>query len=168
MQRGGPLALSIERGVSLPTVYRWLRQLSVDTPSRVDPEKSYRVTDGGCWVWTRAKQSAGYGHFTLNGRWVLAHRWFYERERGAVPNGMELDHLCRNRACCNPAHLEAVPHTENVRRGKNVGRPTLRKLTTQEREDIRRRHVAGESAYSLAKQFGVSTATAWRATKADA
>ncbi len=59
----------------------------------------------------------GYGRFCNRGRRVMAHRWAYESEVGPVPDGMELDHLCRNRGCVNHDHLEPVTARENVRRG---------------------------------------------------
>jgi hypothetical protein len=75
---------------------------------------------GVCWEWTAGKNVDGYGKFNLAGdeaTCVLAHRWLYEHRVGPVPEGMELDHLCRNRACVNPDHLEPVAHVENVLRG---------------------------------------------------
>ena len=76
-----------------------------------------RIPFSGCWIWLGAIQSKGYGNFTLNGRSVLPHRFAYEQERGPIPKGKELDHLCRVRCCVNPAHLEAVEHRVNVQRG---------------------------------------------------
>lgn len=73
----------------------------------------------GCWRWIGATWAKGYGKFTEPGtqRRVGAHKWGYERYVGPVPEGKELDHLCRNRWCVNPGHLEPVTHLENVRRG---------------------------------------------------
>lgn len=77
------------------------------------------VGDQGCWEWTAARTSAGYGRAwdPQTGAVTYAHRLAYGRLVGPIPDGLELDHLCRNRACCNPAHLEAVSHSVNVQRG---------------------------------------------------
>lgn len=71
-----------------------------------------------CWIWTAAINNSGYGSFAVaHGKSIGAHRWAYESTVGSVPSGMELDHLCRDRSCVNPAHLEPVTKAENVRRG---------------------------------------------------
>ena len=75
----------------------------------------------GCWEWLGAKNH-GYGAFMVGSskdgtrRIVRAHRWVWEQVNGEVPAGRELDHLCGNRSCVNPSHLEPVTHTENIKR----------------------------------------------------
>jgi hypothetical protein len=75
------------------------------------------VNPSGCWVWIGARTSSGYGNFKFRGRYRGAHRVAYEVLIGMPKLGMELDHLCRNRACCNPSHLEPVTGTVNLLRG---------------------------------------------------
>jgi hypothetical protein len=73
---------------------------------------------GGCWEWTASRKNTGYGQFMkTTGNLVLAHRLAYELVHGSVPEGLHLDHLCRNRGCVNPAHLEPVTNRENTVRG---------------------------------------------------
>jgi hypothetical protein len=72
----------------------------------------------GCWTWTAYTTRDGYGVFGVEPRkTALAHRVAYEMERGPVPDGLELDHLCRNPRCVRPEHLEPVTHRENLLRG---------------------------------------------------
>jgi hypothetical protein len=73
-----------------------------------------------CWLWLLSLDGHGYGQFSIGGRQVKAHRWAYEHFVGLIPQGYELDHLCRVRHCCNPAHLEATTHRTNVLRGSGI------------------------------------------------
>ncbi|MFE2047929.1 HNH endonuclease [Streptomyces sp. NPDC059459] len=70
-----------------------------------------------CVIWTASYTGGGYGGFWNGTRLVRAHRFAYELLVGPIPEGLALDHLCRVRRCVAPAHLEAVTHLENVRRG---------------------------------------------------
>ena len=72
-----------------------------------------------CWNWI-AGRSNGYGMIQINKKHKYAHRVSYEIFKGDIPEGLELDHLCRNRKCVNPDHLEAVSSRENTMRGNNI------------------------------------------------
>lgn len=72
---------------------------------------------GDCWEWQGPRQKYGHGQVWLAGRTRPAYRVVWEDFHGPVPDGLELDHLCRNPPCCNPEHLEPVSHAENMRRG---------------------------------------------------
>lgn len=81
-----------------------------------------------CWIWTAAKYKAGYGHFQWGDRDWCAHRIAYTLLRGPIPEGMTLDHLCRNKSCVNPDHLDPCTRGENTLRGDTIS--TRNKLKT--------------------------------------
>jgi hypothetical protein len=74
----------------------------------------------GCWNWTGAKSPAGYGKFHNNSGTMQAHRFMYELTKGKISRPLVIDHLCRNRGCVNPKHMEVVTHRENTMRGENI------------------------------------------------
>jgi hypothetical protein len=85
----------------------------------------YYVEDAGCWNWLGDRDGKGYGRFSLQygekghrkNREVRAHRYQYEMLVGPIPDGLEIDHGCKNTLCVNPSHLEPVTHRVNVLRG---------------------------------------------------
>lgn len=74
----------------------------------------------GCWLWTAGKDGKGYGAAYVNLRQVRAHRLAYELLVGPIPDNMTIDHLCRNRVCVNPAHMEVVTQGENTARSNRI------------------------------------------------
>lgn len=78
-----------------------------------------KPTPTGCWVWMGTKNSQGYGQLWFRGRLWLAYRVAYVSFFGSTSPGFQLDHLCRQRSCVNPMHLEQVTAQENVRRGES-------------------------------------------------
>lgn len=91
-------------------------------PKAVKPNRQYildRITINeytDCWEWNLFRDSRGYGSLSNNGVTKRPHQLAYELWRGKVPEGLEIDHLCRNPCCCNPRHLDAVTHAVNMAR----------------------------------------------------
>lgn len=86
-----------------------------------------RVEKNGCWTWTAAK-TRGYGRFSVAKRkQVIAHRWCYEFLVGPIPDGHQMDHLCRQHDCVNVDHLEPVTHRTNQIRGRTFSSLNSRK-----------------------------------------
>lgn len=77
----------------------------------------YIERTGTCWIWKGTILQSGYGQIVIrNTKKARAHRFMYERAKGKIPDGLQLDHLCRNKLCVNPDHLEIVTGRENLMR----------------------------------------------------
>lgn len=110
--------------------YGRLDALPKQTPAERLAARTERQDDG-CLLWTGPVNSAnGYAYFPkAHSRKVQAHRVAYELAKGPIPEGLTIDHLCRNRRCMEPAHLEAVPHRVNVLRSNGPSAVAARRDT---------------------------------------
>lgn len=113
--------LIVEEGVDesevryLPQLKRLLVELTLK--KRGCAKRPFvKIQNNGCWGWVRTQSGHGYGWLSINKKDTYPHRFFYERLIKAIPKGLQIDHLCRNRLCCNPVHLEPVTGKENSRR----------------------------------------------------
>lgn len=120
------------------------------------------LTDSGCVIWLASLDIGGYGQIGVgskvdgSARKVKVHRALYELVIGPIPLGLDLDHLCRNRACCRPDHLEPVTRRENLARGMGlVG------------EQLRRDHCPRNHPYTPANTYMHKGARVCRACKAE-
>lgn len=97
----------------------------------IDPVKAFwskvqQANGDECWEWLGSKDTTGYGRVSRDGVTRPAHRVAYEYLVGPIPGGLYIDHLCLNKGCVNPTHMEPVTHAENIRRGwvQRRGGPT--------------------------------------------
>jgi hypothetical protein len=89
------------------------RRLLLDLTRFVEEDRGHGTP---CHIWTSSLTPDGYGRIQIGGRTIRAHRATYTERHGAIPDGLQIDHLCRQKACVNPDHLEAVTSKENTRR----------------------------------------------------
>lgn len=98
-------------------------------PRKLNNKLKIEISSNGCWNWRATVKPDGYGMIYISGRKSQkAHRFFYEKLIGPIPTGLCIDHLCRNRCCVNPTHLEPVTHKENTLRG--IGLTAVNKKKT--------------------------------------
>lgn len=116
--------LSASTHVQLPQPRGYKRPAHSAKKETVGERLEYRrrITDSGCWEWNGRVRRDGYAQTRFGQGMELVHRASYVFYKGEPPEGWEIDHLCRNRLCFNPDHLEAVPKAENVFRGKQASR----------------------------------------------
>jgi hypothetical protein len=123
----------------------------------------YLIEDRGyktpCWIWQLGLSEDGYGELTEGGINKAAHRAYYERHIGPIPDGLILDHLCRVRCCVNPDHLEPVTSRENTRRGLNC------KLSPMEVLEIRKLHKNGLNYPQIAALYELTKSAIYMIVK---
>lgn len=147
---------SAPRGRVKGQPYRYLVGHNNRGMDRSKPRKAVRhtVEDRGyetpCWISTMARGHTGYAYISDRGRLRLAHRVAYEWQYGSIPDGLQIDHLCKVTSCVNPDHLEAVTAAVNSQRRSNT------KLTPNAVRDIRARLERGETQESIAAIHGTS------------
>lgn len=98
----------------------------MNLPERFEASIAYCPTTG-CWLWQGPAMGNGYGVFNVGHKHFSAHRFAYESLKGPIPEGLTIDHLCRNRACVNPDHMEPVTNVVNVMRGISLAAQNARK-----------------------------------------
>lgn len=124
----------------------------------------------GCWTWTGSTSQDGYGHFRVNRRVVLVHRFSWEFHHGPIPKGLLVCHKCDNPPCVNPAHLFLGTSAENTADASRKGRmrtPRGEKNPSSKLTDIQRQEIVdaksgGESAKDIAKRYDVGESTVFR------
>lgn len=115
--------------------------------------------DGGCWNWTGCTSKDGYGILVIRRKTFYMPRYSWEIKHGPMPDGLEPDHLCRNRACVNPDHLEPVTHRVNVLRGESPTAKNARKTSC-----VNGHPFTAENTYITPSTGGRSCLTCTRAT----
>ena len=109
-------------------------------------DKIHPEPNTGCWLWAGALNRDGYGIANRQYRTRMAHSISYEFVFGPIPEGLELDHLCRVRCCVNPDHLEAVTHLENCQRG--TAGTHIRRVESLKTHCSKGHEFAGENLYT--------------------
>jgi len=112
------------------------------------------IEPNGCWRWTKGLTTSGYGHLSIRGVYYQAHLLVYIWLVGPLPDGLEPDHLRRNRWCVNAVkHIEFVTHAVNMQRG------TVAALTSAQVAAVRRARRNGAGVRALAREYGVNHST---------
>lgn len=105
--------------------------------------------NSGCWLWLGKLYKTGYGRITANRKEFLIHRIVYQFAKGEIPITLEIDHLCRNRGCCNPDHLEAVTPKINMLRGISLWAKNARKVLCKNGHEL-----TAENTYARRRERG--------------
>jgi hypothetical protein len=158
------LDLPVNAGSQNPADSRAFPNISGDIPEsgaqssaqqKYGPHPGYgptvKILDTPCWLWARSLDEDGYGYFRRGGKVIRAHVHYYEQSNSPIPEGMELDHLCENRRCVNPDHLEPVTHLENCRRGRLVKTG----MSIEKARAVRADRAAGLTYREISDRYGI-------------
>ena len=127
-------------------------------------DKYIKLNSVSCWLWTGCIVRGGYGQIRINGKGVYAHRYSYEKNNGAIPEGVLVRHTCNVPSCVNPNHLVLGTHQDNMDDKVNSGRQSKgethlsSKLTNIDVLSIRKRLSLGHTTRDIAKDFPVGHA----------
>jgi hypothetical protein len=118
----------------------------------------------GCWRWTQTTNENGYGRFWNDGGWRAAHRFAYRLVKGPIPDGLQVRHMCHNRLCCNPEHLDIGTAKDNAQDAIDAGRFTRGSANGNAKVNDTiaayiRLNPDKLTGRQLAEKFGVSPAT---------
>lgn len=122
-------------------------------------DKHYRALDSGCWEWMCARDNKGYGIGPATNGERRMHRAAWAARNGPIPPRSHIHHVCENKWCVNPDHLECKSHSAHLRDHKRV---TIAKLTLQQVNEIRGRLAQGELQIPLAREYGVTGRVIWQ------
>jgi hypothetical protein len=124
--------------------------------------------NSGCWLWEGCLSAGTYGSMLFDGRMQKTHRVAYQLFVGPVPEGMDLDHLCRTRICCNPDHLEPVTRAENLRRSPLMDRNSMRTHCIRGHEFTPENTMTRPNGWRTCRECMRNHIRAWRARNAKA
>lgn len=127
-QRKTQKEIAEDYSVARSTIQNWMKKYNIPSregcflpyPISEQLKVKIKIDENDCWNWTGKINKGGYGYLSSRGKYYLAHRISYEFFVGEIPDGLTIDHLCRNRRCVNPNHLEVVTLKENISRGERA------------------------------------------------
>lgn len=132
-------------GVYKRKLFTKQHRVNIASAARKHQEDDYYIDGNGCWIWDHSLDTDGYGRYGK----IRMFKHMYKKYVGAIPEGLVLDHLCHNRKCIYPGHLEPATLAENIRRQKNV------KLNWNKVNEIKKLNKEGLKQQQIANRFDI-------------